>query len=542
MFFVLDLLLLGVALILLIYYVFLLPPKHPANIPAIPFWVALIPFFKDVDQSDIFRKYIERPLREHGAVKLFFGAQWNILVHKPSYLAEMFKDEDLYQKSGNQKKIPHSVLAEFLGDNIISAYGDTWRNYQSVVKPGLQRNFDADKIASNARRLVKLLGDAQQRAGQRGVPVQELLQRYSVANCSEVVLQVKLDALESPNAPINVLQSAVKREIFKPIFMNFPVLDRLPFPSRARARQLVAKFKRELKQALMESKHKHDADGLGARMLEANDSGFWSEKQLSDNLTVAFVAGQENPQLCMISTLYLLGRHPEVQEALYQEIRNRGLDDARPDPEILQGMPFLTSVIYESLRLFPPIGQLVNRRASEDALLGGDIFIPKGTYLGYNCYSTNRDPGVWGPDADKFEPRRWGTSAVAIQKQYRARRARAEFITFHGGRRACLGEKFAILQMRITLVTLIQEFTWRLDPTWVDRKTPSLKPSYPVWTSPTQQTLATASITTFLSHVNIWDASKIIRIALLLQILVRSQFWLGHCSNGQPTRSDDTEA
>jgi len=102
-------------------------------------------------------------------------------------------------------------------------------------------------------------------------------------------------------------------------------------------------------------------------------------------------------------------------------------------------MPFLTSLIYESLRLFPPIGQLVNRKASEDVVLGGDIVVPKGTYLGYNCYSTNRDPAVWGPKADDFDPARWGDSPVAIQKQYRQRRAKAEFITFHGGRRACLG-------------------------------------------------------------------------------------------------------
>lgn len=110
-----QLLALGGALLSCIYYKSLLPPRYPEGIPAIPFWVALIPLFRDVDQSDIFRRYIERPLRTHGAVKIFFGARWNLLVHKPAYLAELFKDEDLYQKSGNYKKIPHSLLAAFLG-------------------------------------------------------------------------------------------------------------------------------------------------------------------------------------------------------------------------------------------------------------------------------------------------------------------------------------------------------------------------------------------------------------------------------------------
>ncbi len=114
------------------------------------------------------------------------------MVQKPSYLAEIFKEEDLYQKSGNQKKIPHSVLAEFLGDNIISSHGEVWRNYQSVVKPGLQRNFEADRIARNAVRLCELLEEAQLCAGKGGVLVQEILQRYSTANCSEVLLQTDL--------------------------------------------------------------------------------------------------------------------------------------------------------------------------------------------------------------------------------------------------------------------------------------------------------------------------------------------------------------
>lgn len=125
---------------------------------------------------------------------------------------------------------------------------------------------------------------------------------------------------------MNLLQTAVKREIFKPVFMNFPVLDHMLFPSRSNARTLVATFKNELKSALVrgaaggagalgsEGFGKVDEEGsksgLGRRMLDAAEAGLWSEKQLLDNLTVVFVAGQENPQLLMISALYLLAKHP----------------------------------------------------------------------------------------------------------------------------------------------------------------------------------------------------------------------------------------
>lgn len=159
-----------------------------------------------------------------------------------------------------------------------------------------------------------------------------------------------------------------------------------------------------------------------------------------------------------------------MQDQLFDELTAQY--DGEVDQEYLQSLPLLTSIIYESLRLFPPIGQLINRRVSQSITLGGDIFIPEGTYIGYNCYSTNRDPEAWGDGANDFQPRRWGRTCQDIQKEYRRRRVRAEFISFHGGQRACLGERFAILQLKATLYVLVRSLRWRLDPKWSDKMTP----------------------------------------------------------------------
>ncbi|KAL8347657.1 hypothetical protein RB601_002970 [Gaeumannomyces tritici] len=509
-----QLVLLGALFVASIYWLFLLPPREPRDVPAVPFWVALIPFFKDVDQADIFKRYIEGPLRRHGAVKIFFGAQWNVLVHRPAYLAEIFRKEDVYEKSGNQKKIPHSVLAAFLGDNIISSRADTWQSYRAVVKPGLQRNFEVGTLARNARLLCDAIEATRKLSPGGSIMVQDLLQKYSVANCAGLLLQVDLPTMESDYVPLNSLQIAVKREIFKPIFMNFPFLDHLPLPGRKRARSLVAAFRNELKIALedghqpnpplsasVDSIPAETSDKLGTRLLGALRSGLWTEKQFLDNLTVTFVAGQENPQLAMISMLYLLAKHPQIQDQVFYEMRSKvgegachavGATTTLPaDPaaatQLLQELPLMTAVVYESLRLFPPIGQLVNRRvgAAGGALLGGggsssssSTYLPHGTYVGYNCYSTNRDPEAWGADADEFRPARWGGAPDEIQRCYRRRRTRGEFISFHGGKRACLGEKFALLEMRVTLWLLVGRFRWALDPTWPDRMTPA-GPLYP---------------------------------------------------------------
>lgn len=183
---------LGITFLLaLASYMFLAPPRLPLGIPAVPFWVNLIPFFSDVDQSEIYDKYVKEPIRTHGAVKLFFGARWNVVVHRPRYLAEMFKHGGIYEKSGNHKKIAHSVLAEFLGDNIISSHGSTWKNYRDVIKPGLQRTFDPEQLAQNAEKLCDLIMSAFAGVAEEahGIPVQDLLQRYTIANIGQMILQ-----------------------------------------------------------------------------------------------------------------------------------------------------------------------------------------------------------------------------------------------------------------------------------------------------------------------------------------------------------------
>lgn len=176
--------------------------------------------------------------------------------------------------------------------------------------------------------------------------------------------------------------------------------------------------------------------------------------------------------------------HPfqEIQDQLYIEISKLGtIEQVQALPQapcaasqVLEDIPLMTAIILESLRLFPPIAQLINRRVApaEGALLGGNTYIPQGTYVGYSCYSTNRDPTAWGAAANEFRPGGWGSSAAEIQQQYKQRRARGEFISFHGSIRACLGEKMAPLEMRVTMWVLVSRFRWALDPTWPDRMTP----------------------------------------------------------------------
>jgi unspecific monooxygenase len=108
--------------------------------------------------------------------------------------------------------------------------------------------------------------------------------------------------------------------------------------------------------------------------------------------------------------------------------------------------PLLHAVIHETLRLYPPIPQLINRRVAQPCTLrlpsnGTVLEVPldPGTYVGWSAFGMQRGPWAtaWQPDPAVFRPERWGSSVEEIDALARRTRSSGEFATFHGGLRAC---------------------------------------------------------------------------------------------------------
>ena len=464
------------------------PPRNfPKNIPTIPFYYGLLPLFKDVDQAMLYEQYLKEPLAKYGAVKVFFSGQWNILVTRPAYLAEIFRHEDTYAKCGNHIKIPHSVLAEYTGENIISAHGETWKLFQGVIKPGLQADHESEQIWTNAKLLTTMFLTDTKNASGNAIPIYIPLHRYALANLSEVLYASSFETMQHMDAPLHSIQMKIKPIVFKPIFMNFPFLDYLPLEVRKLGRRLNKQFRATLRGAITKGHEQHvcnenDNRNVACRLIGSHREGILTDKQLDDNLVSTFLAGHENPQLCIMSLMYLLGLHTKVQDAVRKEVEllypANAPADYQPELHELHDLPLLTAVLYEAIRMFPPISQLINRRTEAPAMLGDKIPIPGHTFLGYNAYSTNRDPEFWGEDSYEFKPSRWGTTNDEINHLYRRANSKCAFISFHGGKRACLGQKFAMQQLRITLVELVRGCKWKVDESWDGRMTPA-GPLYP---------------------------------------------------------------
>lgn len=179
-------------LVILIYSHIRIPSNMPKNIPSVPFYISLLGLWTDMGQDEIYDRWLRQPLEKYGAVKIWFAGRWNVLVTRPDYVSEMFRNEDVYAKAGSQKKIPWSVMASLVGDNIINSHGETWKLYTSVMKPGLQKtSYDSRPLLDKSRKFVSLLLKTQEEIGQsNGVLVNPIIQRFAIAAMGESFLDI----------------------------------------------------------------------------------------------------------------------------------------------------------------------------------------------------------------------------------------------------------------------------------------------------------------------------------------------------------------
>jgi cytochrome P450 len=187
-----------------------------------------------------------------------------------------------------------------------------------------------------------------------------------------------------------------------------------------------------------------DSQDLLSRLVSITD---FDDNLIRDQLLTMLIAGHDTSTALLAWTLYLLGSHPDAT-ARTQAEADSVLQDSPSIGKTPAELPFLETVIKESLRLYPPI-HVGNRRAAGDISLG-DFTIPSGTRVMYSIYLTQRDPKYW-PEPDRFIPERFDRSSGAKATPY-------SYIPFGGGPRTCIGAAFAQVEAKIVLACLLSNF------------------------------------------------------------------------------------
>lgn len=195
-------------------------------------------------------------------------------------------------------------------------------------------------------------------------------------------------------------------------------------------------------------------DMLGAMMTGVDRS---TGEQLDDvniryQINTFLIAGHETTSGLLSCTLYALLKHPDVLKKAYEEVdRVLGPDiDARPTYQQVTQLMYITQILKEALRLWPP-APAYGIAPLKDETIGGKYKLKKNTFVTVLVMALHRDPSVWGPNPDAFNPENFGPEAEA-------KRPVNAWKPFGNGQRACIGRGFAMHEAALAIGMILQRF------------------------------------------------------------------------------------
>ncbi|KAJ6458410.1 cytochrome P450 [Mycena vitilis] len=447
----------------------------------------------------------ERWVQEYGTTFKFhrFFGQSGLHTTDTKAMHHFVSNTHIYQKS----EASRFSLGRIVGPGILVVEGDVHKQQRKIMNPA----FGAPQV----RELTQIFVDksiqlrdiwASQASNGGGVARVEVLSWLSKATLDIIGLagfNYNINALgASEGAAQNELAEAFEAvfaaetggfSVLRFIQLRFPVLrrflrkrDRVAADAQATmmriGRELLAQSKSEVAQNGTFETGTGRARDLLSLLVRANTSkDLPAHQRLSDEDVIAqvptfLVAGHETTSTAVTWALFALTQHPEVQTRLREELQ--GVDTDRPTMDELNALPFLDCVVRETLRLHAPVpgtGRIALRDdvvplatpyTDTKGVVHQNLLIRKGESIFIPILAINRDRKIWGPDAMKFRPARWEEGPDRLAAPPAGAHAIpgvwGHMLTFHGGPRSCIGFRFALVEMKALLFTLIRTLEFEL--------------------------------------------------------------------------------
>jgi len=418
----------------------------------------------------------------------FLGYQ--IFIHEPEDVQTLFANDgknpvepgfDFFVNYRNYKK------DLFTGDKgLLGSHGEDWYKVRSMVQQDMMRPKSALHYMDDLSQVTNEFLDLVEKnlSDKRDIPdVVPLVYRWALEAVGDIFLDSRIGCLNDPPAKeaqemVDCVENCLGDPMMglvtlPPFWKIFKNKDFKDFDASAEKMfGITSKLIRNA-QKRNEGKVYENEDEMSILAKLTKKCG--TESTIPQTMAMdALFAGIDTTGNTSAFMLYLLGKNPEKQELIYNEIKTKLPSGKKLTPAILNDIKYPRAVLQETLRMLPVVGG-IGRLTQKDIVLSG-YQVPTGMKVSNTFVNTMRSEQHF-EKADQFIPERWMRGCPMGNKKAHP----FAYIPFSHGPRMCIGRRFAELEVKVLVIETLRRYKLVYDGPKVDLITPFInRPDGPI--------------------------------------------------------------
>ncbi|CAH2108030.1 unnamed protein product [Euphydryas editha] len=432
---------------------------------AIPIFGNIINYFLTPEKLFVFHRSLSKT---YGDVNQIHGMNVRMVnVSNPDVIEKL-----LSTSLGNHKEHPYNYLKSWLNQGLLLSTGKKWIQRRKMLTKAFHFNILKKYFVTFVEEIDHFMKRVQEESEKKKTDLVPMMKSTTLRIMCETTMGVTNDDITSLVGPylsaLDVIGDCFAKRMGRvwlhpePIYQltNHAKNEIIAVENLHTLANTIIKRRRDYLSEKNLNHFDHDENfdskdklAMLDLLLKNEKVGLLDNQGIREEVDTFIFAGHDTTAVAMTYMMMALANEPEIQDKIHDEIcQVLGDSDRSPTTDDLSQMQYLECCMKESLRLYPS-APLIARYLREETVLG-DYTVPADTTAFIFIYDLHRRADVF-PDPERFIPERFLPDNCAKRHPY-------AYIPFSAGPRNCIGQKFAMLEMKTIMCQILKRF--RLEP------------------------------------------------------------------------------
>ncbi|XP_037042772.1 cytochrome P450 4d1-like [Bradysia coprophila] len=434
--------------------------KHIPGPPILPFVGNALKFIGKTP-SDLVTMGEEMIEKYGHFIRILLGPKIIIVMSTPEDIESFLVDGKTMEKSEE-----YEYTKDWIGEGLITSTGQKWFSRRKIITPafhfGILQSF-VDTFDCNGDIFVEKLKNRQ------SIDIFPFVVLYALDNICESAMGTKIKAQSNLNSDYvkaveEITKLITRRHLILPLRNDF-VFKITGFQAKQKkllktlhgfTDSVIIARRDEIIKNINNSGTNVKSSLIDILLKSSIDGKPLSNLDIREEVDTFMFAGHDTVSSAISFTLYNIARNAEIQRKLFEELcQVFGDDKQRPHTlKDLNELRYMELVIKESLRILPPV-PFIGRKLKKDTVVNGKL-LPNGADVVIAPLLMGQNSSIW-KDPLSFIPERFELDNMSTLSPF-------SFMSFSAGQRNCIGQKYAMLEMKSLVSKVLMNFEIEVEP------------------------------------------------------------------------------